>query len=64
MIRVIMNDVLTNHMSDFTREINCSLREILDAEMKSIKDLFKDFKESMDFMNNTFEALNKQHTAA
>lgn len=63
-VRAIMNDVLKTHMSDFTKEINRSIRGILDAEMKTLKEEFRDIKESMDFMNGTFEMLKKEHKEA
>ncbi|CAG5054658.1 unnamed protein product [Parnassius apollo] len=58
-----MNDVLKSHMTDFTKEINRSLRGMLDAEMKTIKDEYKEIKESMEFINGTFEMLQIDHKA-
>lgn len=63
-VRAIMNDVLKTHLADFTKEINRSIRGILDEEMKSIREECKDIKESMEFMNGTFEMISKEHKAA
>ncbi|CAG4951930.1 unnamed protein product [Parnassius apollo] len=62
-VRAIMNDVLKSHMADFTKEINRSLRGMLDAEMKTIKGDFKEIKKSMEFINGTFEMLQIDHKA-
>jgi predicted flap endonuclease-1-like 5' DNA nuclease len=63
-VRNIMNDVLKSQLSSFVKELNTSVRETLDKELKSVKDEIKEMHNSMNFMNDKFEEVMEQQKRA
>lgn len=62
-VRQIMDEVLERHLSDLMNELSVKMRTMLDLEFKTIKEEMKDFRNAMEFMNDQFENVLKEHKA-
>lgn len=56
-----MQGIIEGMMTEFRNTMRSTIKEILGAELKSLKEEIRDVKESMDFMNSKYETITKEH---
>lgn len=63
-VRSIVQDVMEKEMNALLSKLNTSLGAHLARELKCIKEEIKDMKDSMNFMNEKYEEVLKEHSDA
>ncbi|CAB3241255.1 unnamed protein product [Arctia plantaginis] len=60
-IRIIIDDALKSHLSELIDEFSAKMRAILDIELRQVKDELQDVKQAMQFVNEQFEDIEREH---
>ncbi|CAB3254231.1 unnamed protein product [Arctia plantaginis] len=60
-IRIIIDDALKSHLSELIDEFSARMRAILDIELRQVKDELQDVKQAMQFVNEQFEDIEREH---
>lgn len=59
--QTIMENILKEHLANLLHQLTTKMHTILDTELRQLKNELQDVKQSMQFVNDQFEEIVKEH---